>query len=51
MHCKNKLAIDNLNGWGIHWFWHQKDDYTITNPRMVMGISQMQDTLLQDMNV
>ena len=30
-HCKNKLAIDNLNGWGIHWFWHQTDDYTITS--------------------
>ncbi len=30
-HCKNKLAIDNLNGWGIHWFWHQNDDYTITS--------------------
>tara|TARA_Y100001938_G_C7912720_1_gene340438 strand:+ start:155 stop:583 length:429 start_codon:yes stop_codon:yes gene_type:complete len=30
VHCKNKLAIDNLNGWGIHWFWHQSDDYTIT---------------------
>lgn len=31
IHCKNKLAIDNLNGWGIHWFWHQDDDYTITS--------------------
>jgi len=31
VHCKNKLAIDNLNGWGIHWFWHQNDDYTITS--------------------
>mgnify|MGYP007000212530 len=30
-HCKNKLAIDNLNGWGIHWFWHKVDDYTITS--------------------
>ena len=30
-HCKNKLAIDNLNGWGIHWFWHNVDDYTMTS--------------------
>jgi len=30
-HAKNLLALQHLLKNNIHCFWHQKDDYTITN--------------------
>jgi hypothetical protein len=30
-HCKNLEALKYCLGYGLHCFWHQKDDYTLTS--------------------
>ncbi len=30
-HAKNIEALEELLGYGLHTFWHQNDDYTITS--------------------
>tara|TARA_X000000950_G_C13921450_1_gene663737 strand:- start:21474 stop:21908 length:435 start_codon:yes stop_codon:yes gene_type:complete len=34
-HAKNFQAIPALNKIGAHYFWHQKDDYTITSKGII----------------
>lgn len=31
VHCKNREALDRLTGSSLNYFWHQKDDYTLTS--------------------
>ena len=31
IHAKNYLAIEPLEYYKLHWFWHNTDDYTITS--------------------
>lgn len=31
IHAKNHLAIESLQYYNLHWFWHNTDDYTITS--------------------
>lgn len=31
IHAKNHLAIEPLQYYKLHWFWHNTDDYTITS--------------------
>mgnify|MGYP003660297470 CR=1 FL=1 len=30
-HCKNKMAAERLFESEFHWFWHQRDDMTLTS--------------------
>ena len=30
-HAKNKHALERMLASGVHCFWHQKDDYTVTS--------------------
>ena len=30
-HAKNKSALEHMIGSGVHCFWHQSDDFTITS--------------------
>lgn len=31
IHCKNIEALCRLQPWGLNTFWHDTDDYTLTN--------------------
>lgn len=35
IHAKNYLAIEPLQYYKLHWFWHNTDDYTITSHGLV----------------
>lgn len=30
-HCKNSAALEYCISYGLHCFWHQNDDYTLTS--------------------
>lgn len=30
-HCKDRQSLSMLLSWGVHCFWHQTDDYTLTS--------------------
>lgn len=35
IHAKNDLAIEPLQCYSLHWFWHNTDDYTLTSHGLV----------------
>ena len=35
IHAKNDLAIEPLQYYRLHWFWHNTDDYTLTSQGLV----------------
>ena len=35
IHTKNIAALEGLKGYGLNYFWHQNDDYTITSRGVV----------------
>ena len=35
IHAKNDLAIEPLQYYSLHWFWHNTDDYTLTSHGLV----------------
>jgi hypothetical protein len=35
IHCKNKEAIEKLQYTSLNWFWHDKDDMTVTSKGII----------------